>query len=137
MGKLTTLDIILGFFYVSAAISLIVVAYLLFIKRFKRAKLEAMNSLRLVTSQKNHYHSKTKFLIEAPVPCHVKIDLLDLNEKHIAVIFDDEVVEEERPFDFDPTMFPAGKYYLSLTSDNVKILRGITVLESESNPSNA
>lgn len=131
MGKLTTLDVILGIFYVSAAVSLIVVAYMLFIKRFKRAKLEALNSLRLVTSQKNHFSSKTKFLIEAPVPCRVKIELLDLNEKHIAVIFEDQVDEQERPFDFDPKMFSAGKYYLYLTSDNVKILRGITILESD------
>lgn len=130
MGKLTTLDVILGFLYVTGAIALIVVAYLLFIKRFKRAKLEAMNSLRFITSQKNHYTHKTKFLIEAPVPCNVKIDMLDLNEKYIATLFEDDVVEEECVVDFDPSLYKPGKYYLYLTSDNVKILRGITILES-------
>ena len=85
MGKLATLDIILGILYASAAIFLLVTAYRLYLKRFKRAKLQALNSVSLVTSRNNHFTKATKFLIEAPVNCHVKIELLDESEKLVNV----------------------------------------------------
>ena len=130
MGKLTTFDIILGVLYTTGAVLLLVAAYSLYLKRFKRAKLKAMNAVRLLTSNDNIFKSKTKFLIEAPTPCKVQIDLLDAEEQSIKVLIDKEITTEEFSFDFDPTAFEPGKYYLSLVSDNVKILRGITILKS-------
>jgi len=130
MGKLSSFDIILGILYLSAAIFLSIAAYMLYLKRFKRAKLQAMNSVSLITSQYNNFSTKTKFLIESPEPVGVKVELLDENEKLVECLVDTVVSNLEYPFDFDPNEYPTGKYYLYLTSDNAKILRGITILRA-------
>lgn len=127
MGKLTTLDIVLSVLYASAAILLLLTAYKLYLKRFKRAKLEAMNAIRLVTSKDNVFKSTTKFLIEAPSKGHVRIDLLDVNENLVKTLIDQELEQEEYPFDFMPEDYAPGKYYLYLTTSNAKIQRGISI----------
>jgi hypothetical protein len=129
MRNLTTADIVLGALYLSAALSLCIVAYKLFIRRFKRNKLVAMNSVSLVTSRENIFSGKTKFLLVVPTSCHVKVDLLDGDEKMLRTLVDEEIIQKEYPFDFDPTDLESGKYYLSLTAENVKILRGITIVK--------
>lgn len=128
MRNLTTTEIILGAFYLTGAISLCIVAYVLYIKRFKRNKLMAMNSVSLVTSKENEFHSPTKFLLVVPTPGHIKVDLLDKDENIVKTLVDEEIVQEEFPFDFDPTGLEKGKYYIYLTADNAKILRGITIV---------
>lgn len=130
MGKLTTVDIILSVLYASAAILLLVTAYRLYLKKFNRAKLEAMNSIRLVTSRENVFSNPTKFLIEAPQAGHVRIDLLDENEKLVKTLIDQAINEEEFPFDFNPLDYQAGKYYLYLTTSNAKIQRGISIVKA-------
>lgn len=127
MGKLTSLDIILGILYSTAAIMLISTAYMLYIRKFKRAKLEAMNAVRLITSRDNIFESKTKFLIESPLVCEVQVDLLDDAETLIQNLFKEEISGGEYSFDFDPTQFEPGKYFLSLTTSNASILRGIQI----------
>ena len=128
MGKLTSLDIALSVLYATAAIALLFTAYRIYLKRLKRSKLEAMNCIRLVTSRDNVFKHKTKFLIEVPTPCLVQIDLLDSKECLVSTLVNQEVRSEEFPFDFDPTNFTPGKYYLSLSSEHAKILRGITIV---------
>jgi hypothetical protein len=127
MGKLTSLDIILGILYSTGAIMLIATAYMLYIRKYKRAKLEAMNAVRLVTSRDNIFVSKTKFLIESPLVCKVQVDLLDGKEKLIQTLFNEEITNGEYSFDFDPNQFEPGKYFLSLTTSNASILRGIQI----------
>jgi hypothetical protein len=127
MGKLTTADVILSIVFIATAIGVLVIAYLLFIKRFKRAKMVSMNNIRLVTSQYNVFKTKTKFLLEAPKPCWVKVELQDSNDKTVAILVDEILKDDEFPFDFDPTLYDKGKYSLYLTSDNVKIQRIITI----------
>ncbi|MFT4600783.1 MAG: hypothetical protein ACI857_000960 [Arenicella sp.] len=127
MGKLTTFDIVLGVLYMTAAVALSVTAYSIYIKRFRRAKLHAMNKVTLVTSQYNVFKKATKFLVESPEPCAVKVELLNEKEELVECLVDVVVNNLEHPFDFDPSVYPEGKYYLYLTSDNAKILRGITI----------
>ena len=86
-----------------------------------------MSGVSLITSRENVFSSKTRFLIVSPEPCHVRIDLLDENEKFIETLVDEEINEEELPFDFDPAGYESGKYYLYLTAENAKILRSITI----------
>lgn len=128
MGKLTTLDIVLSVLYASAAILLLITAYRIYLKRFKRAKLQALNAINLITSKDNIFKSPTKFLIEAPLKGQVKIELLDRDENLVKTLIDIDLPQEEFPFDFDPTEFEPGKYYLYLTTDNAKIQRGISIV---------
>ena len=127
MDNISSTDIILGIFYLTAAIMLSLAAYKMMLRKFKRKKLEALNTISLVTSRENIFATKTRFLIVAPTTCKVKVDLLDKDEKLISTLVDREITEEEYPFDFDPADYESGKYYLYLDSDNAKILRGITI----------
>jgi hypothetical protein len=127
MGKLETIDIIMGVLYLSAALFLAFTAYRLFLKRFKKNKLEALDKVTLETSHDNIFSTKTKFLIASPTAINVKVELLDKEENHLKTLVDTYLETEEQPFDFDPSEFESGKYYLYLTSDNSKILRGITI----------
>lgn len=127
MGKLTTADVILSIVFIATAIGILIIAYILFIKRFKRAKMVSLNNIKLVTSHYNIFKTKTKFLVENPECCGFKIELKDMNEKSIAVLVDKIESEEEFPFDFDPSLYEKGKYSLYLTSENVKIQRIITI----------
>ena len=119
--------IILGAFYVLTALTLILVAYYFYIKKYKRNKLKAMSGISLVTSRENVFSSKTRFLIVSPEVVHVKVDLLDENENLVKNLIDEEITNEELPFDFDPTEYQSGKYYLYLTAENARILRTITI----------
>lgn len=121
--------IILGAFYLITAIVLVLVAYYFYIKKFKRAKLKSMSGVSLITSRENVFSKKTKFLIVSPSVVQVKVDLLNENEGFVKTLIDAEIADEELPFDFDPADYDSGKYYLSLTSDNAKILRSITIAE--------
>ncbi|MEO9531468.1 MAG: hypothetical protein ABJG68_14285 [Crocinitomicaceae bacterium] len=127
MGKLTTVDIILAIVFIGTAIAVLVISYMLFIRRFRRAKMVTLNDMKLITSQKNYFQTKTKFLVENPECCEFKIELKDMNDNCIAVLADELSSEVEYPFDFDPAQYEKGKYYLYLTSENVKIQRIITI----------
>lgn len=127
MGKLTTADVILSILLITGAILTLVTAYVLFIKKYKRAKMVSMNNVRLVTSQDNVFRTKTKFLIENPESVSVKVELQDEKENTVAVLVDEMAGTEEFPFDFDPALYEKGKYYLYLSSENVKIQRIITI----------
>lgn len=129
MGKLETIDIVLGVLYMSGALFLAFTAYKLFLKRFKKNKLRALDKVTLETSHNNIFSAKTKFLVASPSAVNVKVDLLDKEEKHLKTLVDTYLETEELPFDFDPSEFKSGKYYLYLTSDNSKILRGITIAQ--------
>jgi hypothetical protein len=127
MDGLSKWKLALGIFYVITAIVLFGTAYFIMIKRFKRNKLDAINTISLITSRQNIFKIKTQFLVLSPSPCSVKIDLLDEQEKFIETLLSEEIKEQELPFDFDPTNYESGKYYLSLTSESAKILRSITI----------
>ncbi|MEX1001839.1 MAG: hypothetical protein WDZ35_06980 [Crocinitomicaceae bacterium] len=129
MGKFTSVDVIMGVLYVSAVLFLCITAYQLFIKRFKRNKLESLSAVSFITSKENVFSQKTSFLIVSAKDQKVKVQLLNRDESVIDTLMDETIPQEEYPFDFHPQNYEAGKYYLYLTTDNAKILRRITIVK--------
>lgn len=129
MGKSESSDIILGILYASAAIFLFVASYRLYLKRFKRSKLLAVNEVIFTTSRYDGYSSKTQFLIELTNATKVCIRLLDENEVEVAELLNDELPKGENVLDFDPVLYSEGVYYLSLITEGTTILRRIKILK--------
>ncbi len=130
MGKLETADILLGILYATGAILLFVTSYILFIKRFKRNKLEAVSEVVFSTSRYDSYGSKTQFLIELSDNMNVELNLLDVKENQLKNLLNKELDKGENTVDFDPTDLENGIYYLSLKTKNASILRKINVARS-------
>ncbi len=128
MGKLETVDIILGVLYATGAIALLVASYRLYLKRFKRSKLEAINDVTLSTSRYDQYQTKTQFLVELNVEANVRLMLLDKDENETAVLLDKNLAAGDHLVDFDPLNYQNGDYYLSLKTENVSILRKIRII---------
>ncbi|MCG8576480.1 MAG: hypothetical protein MI810_16460 [Flavobacteriales bacterium] len=127
MGSLTTQDIILGVFYATGALFLMIAAYRAYLKGFKRAKLEAMNQLEFKTSLENVFSEKTQFLLITPQQKAIKLSLLDRDENFIKEIVNQNFESGEHPVDFDPEGLAKGKYYLYLESEDTNILRQIFI----------
>lgn len=123
-------DIIFGILYASAAIMLFIASYVLYIKRFKRNKLRAVNEVTLTTSRYDTYKGKTQFLIELAQNTFVTLALLDQNEKELEIIVKADLYGGENVVDFDPTHLADGIYYLSLKTDGTSILRKITIAKA-------
>lgn len=113
--------------YTTGTILTLTVAYLFYIKRFKRAKLEALNNVSLITSRNDKFSAKTDFLIVSPKKEKVKLTLLDEQEQELQVLFDDMVEHGEQKVVFDPITMNNGIYFLSLNSANANILRRIKI----------
>jgi len=129
MGKSESADIIFGILYASAAIFLFVASYRLYLKRFKRSKLLAVNEVIFTTSRYDGYSTKTQFLIELTNATKVCVRLLDENEEEVAELLNDELPKGENVLDFDPILYPEGVYYLSLITEGTTILRRIKILK--------
>lgn len=127
MGNLSKLDYFLGVLYATAAILFFVVSYLLFIKRFKKAKLEAVHDIVLTTSRYDNYQTKTQFLIEVPKKTTVKFELLNEHEELVKLLLNETIKAGETVFNFDPIDLKDGIYFLSLNSENTSILRKIKI----------
>lgn len=127
MGKSESSDIILGILYASGAIFLFVASYMIYIKRFRRNKLVAIDEVVFSTSRYDEYGAKTQFLIELAKNNHVKVKLLKQDETELAVLIDREMPAGENVMDFDPTVYENGVYYLSLITEGTTILRRIKV----------
>jgi len=127
MGSVDSQDIILGIFYVTGALALFIAAYMAWLRKFRRAKLEAVSMTELVTSRENHFSSKTQFLLILPQQKHIKLSLLDENEKLVKVLLEEVYPIGEHPFDFDPSEEIPGKYYLYLEAEDTTILRRIFI----------
>ncbi|WP_066757711.1 hypothetical protein [Crocinitomix algicola] len=127
MGKLESSQVIFGILYATGAISLLVVSYMLFIKRFKRNKLKAVSEVKLNTSRYDSFSNKTQFLIELSDNMQVTLSLLNRNEELVGEIINEELLAGENVVDFDPTKFEEGNYYLSLKTKNSSILRKIRI----------
>lgn len=130
MGGLETSDVILAILYVTGAILLFITSYMLFIKRFKKGQLQAINDVILNTSRYDVYKSKTQFMIELTEKAHVQLSLLNEEEKELDVLLDGELEGGENVVDFDPTNLDDGIYYLSLKSESASLLRKITIAKN-------
>lgn len=127
MGKSESSDIILGILYASGAIFLFVASYMIYVKRFRRNKLVAIDEVVFSTSRYDEYSAKTQFLIELATANHVKVKLMNANEEDLAVLIDTDMPAGENVMDFDPTLFENGVYYLSLITEGTTILRRIKI----------
>ena len=127
MGKSESSDIIFGILYASAAIFLFVASYMIYVKRFRRNKLVAIDEVVFSTSRYDEYSAKTQFLIELATANHVKVKLMNTNEEDLAVLIDADMPAGENVMDFDPTLFENGVYYLSLVTEGTTILRRIKI----------
>ncbi len=127
MGKSESSDIIFGILYASAAIFLFVACYMIYVKRFRRNKLVAIDEVVFSTSRYDEYGAKTQFLIELATANHVKVKLMNANEEDLAVLIYADMPAGENVMDFDPTLFENGVYYLSLVTEGTTILRRIKI----------
>ena len=127
MGDNGKFDMLMGTLYVSAAVLLLVVSYLLYLKRLKRGKMVAKSEIKFTTSRYDTYANNTQFLIEASDPMHAKLELLDEQEKFVQSIMDKEIDRGEQIVDFNVDDLADGIYYISLKTDNHSILRKIKV----------
>jgi hypothetical protein len=127
MGKSESSDIILGILYASAAVFLFVASYMIYIKRFRRNKLVAIDEVVFSTSRYDEYSAKTQFLIVLATANHVKVKLMNAKEEDLAVLIEADMPAGENVMDFDPTLFENGVYYLSLITEGTTILRRIKI----------
>lgn len=122
---------LLGFLYATGATLLFITSYILYIKRFKRSKLLAVNEVTLTTSRYDVYSVKTQFLMELPKKVSVKLVLLNEQEQVVKTLVDEELDAGENVVDFDPALFEVGNYYLSLKTEGTSILRRIKIAKND------
>lgn len=127
MGDGGKFDMLMGALYVSGALLLLIVSYILFLKKLKRGKMIAKSEIKLTTSRYDTYKNNTQFLLELSDPMHVNMNLLDENELVIRSLLKDDVAAGERILDFEMEDLADGIYYISLKTGNHSILRKITV----------
>ena len=121
-------QIFLMIMYCSGGLLLLITAYVLYIKRFKRAKLEAINNISLQTSRNDVFNQITEFLIISPIIEFVTLKLLNEKEEEIEVLFEGEINAIDQKVTFKPKSYEPGIYYLSLRSKSANILRKIRVV---------
>lgn len=128
MGKRDTVEVLLIIMYVTAAILLMVAAYVIYIRRYrKRGRIEMMNNIEFVTSRYDRYHSKTQFLLRLPKSSRVELHLLDAKETKLKTLLSGDLESGHHTVSFDPEPLADGTYFLSLQTPNASVLRKITV----------
>ena len=127
MGSRETSTVIIIILYVTGALLLMITAYILYLKKYKRGTLEALNNVEFVTSRYDKYTTKTQFLIDLPRPSFVALKLLNNNEELVKNILDVQYETGQHTVKFDPAEFSNGTYFLSLVTDHATILRKITI----------
>ena len=127
LNDATNLDIIMGVLYGVTALMLMFTAYVLFIKRFRRQKLEVVNSLKFTTSRYNVYSENGQFLLDVPSKMNIKLELLNENESLNEILIEKEFDEGEHIYKFDITKYETGFYFLKLSSTDIDLLRKIKI----------
>lgn len=127
MGPRDAVDNIRIFLYVTGALALMIAAYLLYIRQFRRGTLQALNNVVFMTSRYDRYSAKTQFLIDLPNPSKVELKLLDHTENLTKELLNGEFDPGQHIVNFDPAEFQNGIYYLSLITDNASVMRKITI----------
>lgn len=127
MGTRNTSEILLIVFYITGAILLMITAYLLYIKKYKRGTLEALNNVIFITSRYDKYNAKTQFLIDLPRNSKVDLVLLDQKENLVKELLNKDLEAGQHKVEFDPADYENGIYFLSLKTENANMLRKITI----------
>lgn len=127
MAPRESIDTARIFLYVTGALLLLIAAYRIYLLKFRKGVLEAMNNVRFVTSRYDRYSARTQFMIDLPKPSAVELTLLDASESRISDLLNGPMEAGQHTIMFDPSDFNNGIYYLSLRTDNASILRKITI----------
>jgi hypothetical protein len=127
MGDASKYDMLLGALYVSAALFLLIVSYLILLKRLKRGKMVAKSEINLTTSRYDNYKNSTQFLLDLSPDMHVEMKLLDEEEQPVRTILDQLVEAGQTIIDFNVDDLSDGIYYISLKTESHSILRKIRV----------
>jgi hypothetical protein len=120
-------DVAMGVFYGITALILLVTAFILFTRKFRRNKIVAINQLEFITSRYNVYDEDTQFLFNVPYKTHVLLQLIDDKENLIETLVDRDFDEGEHIYHFKISPYKTGLYYLKLHADNVDMLRKIKI----------
>jgi hypothetical protein len=127
LNDANTYDVVMGVLYAITAIVLLVTAYIIYTKQFRRQKMEAVQTVNFITAQYNIYKTKTQLLVEVPVMMEVVVRLLDADEKSVIDLLNGELSKGEHIIEFDPTNYENGNYFLKLESPTTQILKKITI----------
>ncbi|MFD1552334.1 hypothetical protein DNU06_11120 [Putridiphycobacter roseus] len=127
LNDASTYDIIMGMVYGITAALLIVTAYIIYTKQFRRKKLEALNTIKFETAKYNIYSQPTQLLIEVPLTMEVELDLLDGEENLVNNLFKESIEVGEKIINFDPNAFKEGSYFFKLTAPGTSILKKIII----------
>jgi len=123
-------DVVMGIFYGITAVVLIVTAYIIYTKQFRRKKMEAVNRVNFITAQYNIYKTKTQLLVEVPIDMAIKVVLLDENEKETDILIDEVIAKGEKIISFDPSIYNPGSYFLELNAPSTHILKKIVITKT-------
>lgn len=127
MNLFDSTRIILTILYITGAIFLLVVSYMLYIKRFKKSKLLAVNEVVFTTSRYDTFEVKTQFLIELSENMLVTLKILDADEQEVRTLLNKELNKGQNVLDFYPAEFEDGIYFLSLETTGTLITRKIKI----------
>lgn len=127
LNDASTYDVVMGVLYGITAAVLLVTAYIIYTKQFRRQKMEAVQTVNFVTAQYNIYKTKTQLLVEVPVAMQIHVMLLDGREVLVADLLNRELEKGEHIIDFDPTEYENGNYFFKLVSPSSQILKKIII----------
>jgi len=120
-------DIAMGVFYAITALTLMVTAFIILTRKYRRNKIVAVNQLEFITSRYNVYTEDTQFLFNVPYDMHILLQLIDENEILVETLVNDDYTKGEHIYNFKVSNYKTGLYYLKLHADNVDMLRKIKI----------
>jgi hypothetical protein len=127
MGPREAVDTVRIILYITAFIFLLIAAYMLYLRRYRRGTLEALNNVTFVTSRYDKYSAKSQFLVDLPNDSKIILKVLDQSENPVKDLLNGEFEAGQHTIMFNPAEFQNGIYYLSLQTDNANVLRKITI----------
>jgi hypothetical protein len=120
-------DVIMGIVYGITALVLMITSYIVFTRKFRRQKMEAVNKLEFITSRYNVYTENSQFLFIVPFKMAIDLRLLDEDEKEIEILVNEDYEIGEHIYMFNVNLYNNGIYFLKLSADNVEMLRKIKI----------
>ena len=108
LNNSSAFDVIMGIVYGITAVVLIITSYIVFTRKFRRQKMEAVNKLEFITSRYNIYTENSQFLFEVPFKMAIDLKLLDENEREIDVLINEEYSDGEHVYNFETTKYKNG-----------------------------
>ena len=127
LNNVSTYDVVMGLLYGITAVVLLVTAYLLYTKQFRRKKMEAVETINFVTAQYDIYKEKTQLLVEVPSEMLVKVMLLDKDENIVKLLLNSVLGKGENIINFEPEQFDNGNYFFKMESPSSQILKKIII----------